>query len=138
MNSESDEPVRVLVCDDDVNLSGALAQLIHYSTGLELVAPPVQTGQDAVDSTALHHPDVVLMDVELIGVMNGYEATVLIRKAWPSTNVVIMSAMANLEEAQSHALDAGAFGFLPKSDSSTKIVETLRAAGHANRPTALR
>lgn len=133
MTTLDDEPLRVLLCDDDVELAGALSLLIRYNRGLVLVGAPVRTGRGAVDGVDLHQPDVVLMDVNLLGPMNGFQATVLIRERSPATNVVIMSGITNVAQAVIDAHAAGAFTFLPKTCSSADIVRAVRAAGQANR-----
>jgi DNA-binding NarL/FixJ family response regulator len=132
-----DEPVRVLLCDDDVGLTKALATLIRFNPGLALVADPVRTGAGAVDSVDLHHPDVVLMDVNLLGQMDGYQATVLIKERSPATNVVILSSVSNAAQALTDALHAGAFTFLPKTCPSSDIVDAVRSAGRATRESAM-
>jgi DNA-binding NarL/FixJ family response regulator len=133
MTSRPEAPLRILVCDDDVVLSRALAMLIESITGMELVATPVTTGRGAVAGAAAHHPDVVLMDVNLEGEMDGFAATVLIKQEWPATNVIIMSGMPDPARASTQAHRAGAFDFVPKSRVSQDIVDAVRAAGRATR-----
>jgi DNA-binding NarL/FixJ family response regulator len=133
MTTVDDRPLRVLLCDDDVELSHALVLLIKYNRTLALVSTPVRTGRGAVEGVDLHHPDVVLMDVDLLGPMDGYQATVLIKQRSPATNVVILSGVSDVKRGSTNAHDAGAFAFLPKSCSSAEILDALRAAGEATR-----
>jgi DNA-binding NarL/FixJ family response regulator len=133
MTTLHERPVRVFICDDDVVLSGALAMLIQGSRGLALVAAPVRSGRAALDGVDLHRPDVVLMDVNLLGQMNGIEATALIRGRSPATNVVILSGAANANRTSRDAHDAGAFSFLPKGCPSADIIAAVGAAGQASR-----
>lgn len=136
MSTPNNEPLRVLLCDDDIGLAKALATLIRFNPGLALVADPVRTGAGAVDSVDLHHPDVVLMDVNLLGQMTGYQATVLIRERSPATNVVILSSVSDTAQASTDALHAGAFAFLPKTCPYSDIVDAVRSAGRATRERA--
>jgi DNA-binding NarL/FixJ family response regulator len=136
VTTPDDRPLRVLLCDDDVGLSKALATLIRLSPELALVADPVRTGAGAVDSVDMHHPDVVLMDVNLLGRMTGYQATVLIKERSPATNVVILSSVSDTAQALIDALHAGAFTFLPKTCASSDIVDAVRSAGRATRKKA--
>jgi DNA-binding NarL/FixJ family response regulator len=129
--------VRVLICDDDAILSDALKILVTFTPGLEMVASPVQTGQQAIDAVTRHQPDVVVMDVDLIGPMNGFEATTRIRDISPTTHVVIMSGTTEQGRAQQRAKQAGASTFLPKGGSNADLINAIRAAagrGRGHRP----
>lgn len=118
----------MLLCDDHRILSDALATLIGLDAGLDLVAPPVQTGQDAVDAVLEHGPEVVLMDVELIGAMTGFQATSRIREMSPTTYVVVMSGVGDPDRALINAIEAGASGFLPKTETASRLLDAVRAA----------
>jgi two-component system, NarL family, response regulator DesR len=133
MTTSDEQPLRVLLCDDDVALSSALAMLIQCSRGFALVAAPVRTGRAAVDGVDLHRPDVVLMDVNLLGQMDGFQATALIKGRSPTTNVVILSGIADPNRASMNAHDAGAFSFLAKGCSPVDIIAAIGAAGQATR-----
>ena len=124
--------VRVLVCDDDQVLSAAVATLIDYTAGMELVGPPVRSGQGAIDAVGLHHPDVVLMDVDLVGRMDGFEATKIIRERAPETHVVIMSGMPDVIQATHDAHAAGASHFLPKAELTGRVLDAVRSAAHSD------
>jgi DNA-binding NarL/FixJ family response regulator len=128
MTLSPEPPVRVVLCDDHRVLSDALATLIGMDEGLVLVAAPVQTGQDAIDAVEQYRPDVVLMDVELIGVMDGFEATRHIKEISPQTNVVVMSGVADPDSALIKAIEAGASGFLPKTEAADRMLDGVRAA----------
>jgi signal transduction histidine kinase/AmiR/NasT family two-component response regulator len=120
--------VRVLICDDDAILSDALETLVTFTPGLEIVAAAVQTGQQAIDAVIRHQPDVVVMDVDLIGPMNGFEATTRIRDISPTTHVVIMSGTTDQGRARQRSNQAGASTFLPKGGSNAEFVNAIRAA----------
>jgi DNA-binding NarL/FixJ family response regulator len=136
LTAPDDGPLRVLLCDDDVDLTKALTTLIRFNPELALAGAPVRSGRGALDGVDLHHPDVVLMDVNLLGNMDGYQATVLIRERSPATNVVILSGVSNAAQASTDALHAGAFAFLPKTCLSSDIIDAVRSAGRATRETA--
>jgi DNA-binding NarL/FixJ family response regulator len=128
VSTDPQPQVRVLLCDDHRILSDALATLIGLDAGLDLVAPPVQTGQDAVDAVLEHGPEVVLMDVELIGAMTGFQATSRIREMSPTTYVVVMSGVGDPDRALINAIEAGASGFLPKTETASRLLDAVRAA----------
>lgn len=71
-------------------------------------------GAAAVQCFESHHPDWILMDIDM-PVMDGLEATRLIRQGDPAARVIIVTALPN-EDLRDAALSAGATHFLPKED----------------------
>ena len=120
--------VRVLVCDDDEILGGAIVMLIDFAAGMEVVAPPVSDGLSAVAAVQTHHPDVVLIDVDLGGRMDGYETTRMIRSLELGTGVVIMSGTADVKKAGNDAVAAGGYDFLPKAEIPHRMLQMIRCA----------
>jgi CheY-like chemotaxis protein len=132
--SQAESRVRVLLVDDDPILSDALATLISFDAGLDLVTAPVRTGQHALDAVQRHHPDVVLMDIDLLGAMNGYQATSKILELSPATRVVIMSGASDVDRAAANSIAVGASSFLPKTLAVEQLVNALRAAARPHAP----
>lgn len=120
--------VRVLLCDDHRILSDAFAMLIRSDPGLELVTDPVDTAEAAIAAAAEHQPDVVLMDVQLKGPVDGLEATRAIKHSSPWTNVVVMSGSGDPDRLLVDAIEAGASGFLPKTEAAGNVIAAVRAA----------
>lgn len=120
--------IRVLLCDDHRILSDALAMLIRMDPGMDLVTDPVDTAELAVAAAVEHSPDVVLMDVELRGPTTGLEATRRIRQLCPSTHVVVMSGSGDPDRLLVGAIEAGASGFLPKTEAASDILGAVRGA----------
>ncbi len=119
--------VSVLICDDHLVLTDALRLVIEQDPRLEMVAEPTRSPVEAVAVSQREHPDVVLMDVFFDGRKKGIEATARIRKASPSTKVVIMSALDD-EAMLAEALEAGACGFLSKTRPAEEILQALVSA----------
>jgi DNA-binding NarL/FixJ family response regulator len=120
-------PIRILICDDHPIVGEAMALIIGMDDGLKLVADPFNTAETAVASIGELQPDVVLMDVDLPG-MDGIEATRAIVTERPSTRVVVMSGSSDPDALLVAAVGAGAAGFLPKTEASSKILRVVRAA----------
>ena len=57
----------LLICDDHKVLTDALATVVGLDDGLQLVAPPVHDPETAIELSAEHLPDVVLMDIVFKG-----------------------------------------------------------------------
>jgi two-component system nitrate/nitrite response regulator NarL len=104
-------PITLLICDDHRILTDALSMVVERAPGLAMIAPTVHVPEQAIDLCREHHPDVVLMDVDFRGRMNGIEATRKIKEVSPATKVVIMTAHDD-ERLLVEAVEAGASGFL--------------------------
>lgn len=126
-----DEPARdhisVLVCDDHRLLTDTLKTVIENDPSLVLVAPPLDAPEKAVELCGEKRPDVVLMDIQFPGTVSGIEATRDIKKVSPATNVVIMTAHES-EELLVEAVEAGASGFLRKTEGVEEVLSSVKAA----------
>lgn len=120
--------IRVLLCDDHRILSDAFAMLIRSDPALELVCDPVDTAEQAVAAATEHQPHVVLMDVELKSEATGLDATRQIKQICPWTNVVVMSGSGDPDRLLVAAVEAGASGFLPKTEAAGRVLEAIQAA----------
>jgi DNA-binding NarL/FixJ family response regulator len=117
--------IRVLVVDDHQMFAQALGMLLAEEEGLD-VAGAVGTAEAALELVAQTDPDVVLMDIELPG-MDGIEATRRIREASESTQVVIITAYPE-PAVMIRAIEAGACGFIPKTQAADELVRVVRQA----------
>lgn len=91
--------IRLLLVEDNEPLRNAL-QVGFVSSGQVLVVDAVASGEDAVccaQTLSAHDPsdqagvDVVLMDVQLAGEMNGIDAAIALRREYPRLPVVFYS-----------------------------------------------
>ena len=113
---------RILVAEDDeVNLNLILDLLsIH---GYDVVV--AKNGQEAVDLTQRHQPNLILMDVKM-PVMGGLEATEQIRAMPEFSDLPIIALTASVGDAdQMQQVAAGCTAFLPKPLDSTLLFETI-------------
>jgi DNA-binding NarL/FixJ family response regulator len=119
--------IRLAICEDHRMLADALVMVIEDDDELELVAPPVDTAEDAVALCAEHRPDVILMDVQLRGAATGLDATREIKRISPDTQVVIVSGMGQ-DRLLVEAVEAGASGFLDKTEAVEEAINAVKAA----------
>ncbi|MFC2375889.1 MAG: response regulator [Corynebacterium matruchotii] len=120
--------VKILIADDQVLLSRALATILGSQPDLEVVAT-VHDGQAAVD-TVVHTPvDLVLMDVRMPK-LDGVAALKKIR-ARPNPPKIVMLTTFNVPDTVKAALTVGANGFLLKDADPETLIESVRtvAAG---------
>ncbi|MEY8387339.1 response regulator [Oscillospiraceae bacterium 38-13] len=120
---------RILLAEDN-ELNQEIAQAILEEAGFTVDI--VGTGQAAVDLLCQSPPDhyqLVLMDIQM-PVMNGYEATKLIRNlenpALSSIPILAMTANA-FEEDKQAALKCGMNGHISKPIDIGKLLETLES-----------
>jgi len=118
-------PIRVLVVDDHRMFAEALEMLLAGEEDVE-IAGAVGTGEEALEVVARVGPDVVLMDIDLPGI-DGIEATRRIRELSPLTQVVIITAYQE-PAVMAQAIEAGACGFVPKTETADQLVGVIRGA----------
>ncbi|MBT1171960.1 response regulator transcription factor [Bifidobacterium sp. MA2] len=121
-----DDPIRVMLVDDQPATRLGFSMMMSVDRTLRVVAQ-AGDGREALDLLRAMRdedlPDVVLMDVRM-PVMDGIDATRLIRARYPGTRVLILTTY---DEDSYGGLDAGASGFLLKDVTA----EQLRRAVHA-------
>ncbi len=120
----TDQPIRVLIADDQRVVRDGLTMLIGLIDGIEVIAT-AGDGLEAVEQAASERPDVVVMDLRMPG-MEGAEATHRIRAAIPDTQVLVLTTYAD-DQSLFPALRAGARGYLTKDASAEEIEQAIRA-----------
>jgi two-component system, NarL family, invasion response regulator UvrY len=121
--------VRVLIVDDQAPFRDVARTVVELTDGFEVVGE-VETGEDSVASARELQPDLVLMDVNLPG-MSGLEATreILADVAAGRPVVVLVLSTYEADEYAPRAAEAGASGFISKSDfSPDRLTDAWAAA----------
>ena len=113
---------RVLVVDDEPQIRRALGINLRargYDVDL------AETGEQALELAAHHHPDVVVLDLGLPGI-DGVEVIHGLR-GWSQVPVIVLSVR-EAEADKVAALDAGADDFVTKPFGMDELLARLRAA----------
>lgn len=128
--------IRVLVADANPLFRTGLSTVIEQQPGMQLMGL-TEDGCAAVDFCLQHRPDVTVLDARL-PLMNGIEATRVIRATWLRARILILSD-ATGDSPVRRALQAGAAGFLRKNISPDTLIETLKRVhqGHQVIPAEL-
>lgn len=121
----ANEPIRVLLVDDQALFREGLATLLSVHDDLEVIGEAGH-GQEAVELTEQLQPQVVLMDLRM-PVLGGVEATRRILARRPEVRVIVLTTFDDDDDVF-EALRLGAAGYLLKDSPSAKLVEAIRAA----------
>ena len=121
--------ITVLLADDHMVVREGFRKLLEAEADLEVVGE-AQNGRQAVELTRKLRPAVVVMDIAM-PLLNGLEATRQIRKAFPDTKVVILSAHSD-DAYIEQAVAIGAVGFLLKQTSSHDLSVAIREVQKGN------
>jgi two-component system nitrate/nitrite response regulator NarL len=123
-----EEALRVLLVDEHRMVAEGLAMLLSQVSGVRVVAN-VATGDDAERAARAMEFDVALVDFKLPD-RTGPDTALALRAMRPAANVVMLSADPS-EEALLAAVEAGAAGYLLKSETYAELVDAIRrvAAG---------
>jgi DNA-binding NarL/FixJ family response regulator len=115
--------ITVLLADDHTLVREGFRSLLKNDADIEVVGE-AENGRDAVQLTRKFRPNIVVMDIAM-PLLNGLEATRQIRKAFPETKVLILSAHNDDAYVEQVAL-FGAAGFLLKQTSSHNLARAIR------------
>ncbi len=121
---EEQTTVQVLIVDDQPPFRAVARTVVKLARGFEVLIE-AETGEQAVDRAASHHPDLVLMDINLPGI-NGIEATRRIVAEHPDTLVVLLSTY-DADSLPADALDCGAARYVHKEDFSPALLSEVWA-----------
>lgn len=98
------EKTSLVVVDDEALFRELLARTLSAEPGLDVVGE-AEDGETAISLAREKSPDVVLMDIELPGELDGIEAALQIKNERPETGVVILSAHSERRYITSLPLD---------------------------------
>ena len=121
MNSD---PVRLFIVDDHPLVREWLWQLLAGEPGFKLVgqADDAAPGLAAMRASP---PDIAIVDLSLRN-GSGLELIKNLRELLPQVQVIVLSMHEELAHVE-RALRAGAAGYVMKRESTTRIVEAIRA-----------
>jgi len=115
---------RILIADDHELLRRGLAATLAERPGWNVVGE-AGTGREAVEAAATLAPDVIILDLSMPE-LNGLEATRQILANHPDIRILILT-MHDSEQVVRDVLDAGAQGYLLKSDAGRDLLAAVEA-----------
>ena len=112
----------VLVVEDQTIVRQGLRMILEQDPNIT-VTHEAENGRQAIEIMEKHLIDFIMMDVRM-PVMNGIEATRIIKERSSNTKILILTTF-NDDEYAMQALKDGANGFLLKTSDPAKLIDAV-------------
>lgn len=116
----------VLIVDDLNSIREFLKINLSSEADIEVVGL-ADNGQAAIAQAGEHQPDIILMDINMPGAIDGIEATAKIVQRFPETKVLLLTSQDDRQQLDK-ALKAGSRGYILKNTSIKDIANIIRLA----------
>jgi two-component system, NarL family, nitrate/nitrite response regulator NarL len=117
--------LNILITDDNKALRETIKMVLKMFLK-DAIIEEAENGQRAVDMTSTKKYDIVLMDISM-PVLNGIDATAIIKKQNPELKVIGISMHTNQEDIEG-IRDAGAAGYLVKDKLAQGLLDSIEKA----------
>ena len=121
--------ITVLLAEDHRIVREGFRSLLNHERDIEVVGE-AETGRQAIAMVKKLRPEVVVMDIAM-PLLNGLQATRQIRKDFPDSKVIILSAHGD-DAYVDQVIELGAAGFLLKQNSSHDLAAAIREVQKGN------
>jgi DNA-binding NarL/FixJ family response regulator len=119
--------LRILVADDHEVIRQGLCSLLQSREGWEICGE-AKDGREAVEMVRHLKPDVVILDIGMPN-LNGLAASRQISQNNPQQKIIVLT-ITDSDRVIREALNAGARGFVLKSDAARDLVSAVEALQH--------
>jgi len=116
--------LRILLADDHEIVRRGLRALLERHEGWE-VCGEASDGREAIEKALQLNPDVVIVDIGMPN-LNGLDTTRQLLQHDPQFKVIVLT-ITDSDQVIREALDAGARGFVLKSDAARDLVSAVEA-----------
>lgn len=127
--------IRVVLADDHAVVRKGIHDLLEEENDIQVVAEATN-GEEAVELTLTHQPDVTVLDIQM-PLMTGIEAAWQIKAKAPEVRILVLTAYDD-DPYIFAMLQAGASGYVLKNAPArelTRAVRTVATGGSAMDPT---
>lgn len=132
--------IKLAIIDDNSFLIKAIREKLSFFEDIQIKFSALNGAELLTKLGENHNLDVLLMDIEM-PILNGIEATAIIKQKYPQIKVIMLTAFDN-DENIFNAIKAGADGYLLKEVNPTDlhqgIIETLNGGAAMNPSIALK
>jgi DNA-binding NarL/FixJ family response regulator len=115
--------ISVSIVEDDTKVRESLARLIDGSPGYQCASEHA-SGESALAEIPKIKPNVILMDINLIGI-SGVECARQLKPLLPNTQIIMLTVYQNTEHIFD-ALAAGATGYMLKQTKPDKLLIAVK------------
>ncbi|MGB8830565.1 MAG: response regulator transcription factor [Candidatus Sulfotelmatobacter sp.] len=116
--------LRILIADDHELVRRGLSSLLQTHEGWEICGE-ASDGREAVEKAKLLKPDFVIVDIGMPN-LNGLAATRQLAQFDPNFKIIVLT-ITDSDHVIREALNAGARGFVLKSDAARDLVSAIEA-----------
>ena len=118
--------IRIIIVDDHPMYRMGIRMYIESKCDDICVVGEAESGEELLRLPELATADLVLLDIELAGGMNGVEAARRLKRAYPEMKILVISAMTTNEVVDA-MIESGINGFISKRrGGDEKMVEAIR------------
>jgi DNA-binding NarL/FixJ family response regulator len=123
--------IKITIFDDNASLRDSITMLLHDSNEYTLSGSFAHC-LDVIDNIKDTNPDVVIMDIDMPG-MNGIEGVKLIRKNFPTVQILMLTVFADDEKVFA-AIKAGAGGYILKNAEPKSLLYAISEVYNGGAP----
>ncbi len=125
--SQAHEPKRILIVDDEPTILLTLSYALRAKDIEVVTASRLEPAEEAL---ARYSFDLVIADIRMSGILGaeGLELLSYIKRNWPATKVIIMTAFGS-EEMQQDAMERGASHYYNKPIDIGELMQRVKGLG---------
>jgi len=115
---------KILVADDEEKVCWAFEQFLKEEGHTPLIA---SNAQEALEKMTQEKPDLIIMDIQMPGQLNGLEALIEMKELDPEAYIIIMTAHGNMQTAI-EAMRSGAYDYITKPPDLDQLSVVIQRA----------
>jgi len=116
--------LRILLADDHSLVRRGVRSLLGIHAEWQICGE-ASDGRETLEKVSELNPDILILDLNMPE-LNGLEVTRRVRKMWPQVEVLVLTVQ-DSEQVMRQVLEAGARGYMLKSDAGKELVTAVDA-----------